>query len=991
MHKNHPHRNHHKVIILIFVLIVTFLGYGQNIHENLFREMRWRQIGPANFSGRIVDVEALETDFRHVMVASASGGVWKSSNAGTTWEPIFDDYNSASIGDIALCQENPNIIWVGTGEANNRNSVAWGDGIYRSTDGGKTFQHMGLADTYQIARIVMDPTHADVVYVAAIGNLWGYMGDRGLFKTTDGGQNWIKMTNGLPDDGKTGATDLVMDPEDPNTLYVAFYQRLRKPYRFDSGGPNGGIFKTTDGGASWVKLTRGLPEGDTGRIGLDICRSHPKILMALMEHEFQPRQESPEYENMALLGSGVYRSEDGGETWTYMNRYNNRPFYYSQIRINPLDDQRVYVLTTTIQLSEDGGRTFRTGGIEFEGGLDYHAMWIDPTNRDRYYLGKDKGLTLTFDHGETFILFDNMPIGQFYALGVDMRDPYYVYGGTQDNGTWGGPSFSKDVRGILTDSWWKLHWGDGMFIQVDPTDWRKIYTEAENGSFRRYDPVTRRVESARPNRNNIVNYADVITSRIEDRMDREGISQPFRFNWRAPLVMSPHNPQTLYLGGNHLFQTVDEGHHWKIISPDLSTNDPEKTNRDSGGLTRDVTGAETHCSITSISESPLIPGLIWVGTDDGNVQLTRDGGVHWEDVRKRVKWVPSGIWVSCIEASHFDAGTCYVTFDGHRNADFSTWIFKTTDYGKTWTRIINNIPHGHSMYVIREDIKNRNLLFAGSEFACFASFDGGGTWHRFMNNMPTVAFHDLVIHPRDGDLIAGTHGRSFWILDDITPLQQLNDEILQTEAHIFDQRCATLWEDASRGGVRGHLYFAGDNPPYIPENRNFVRGKLISGGLISYYLKSRQAGDVRIEIHDFTGQNRRTLFAAGESGINRVLWDLRFDPSDAQNRRYTRQMESLLDRISNIPSLSSHQQDWIKQARGLLQTAKSDKDLNQIREDLLDEFGDINALRRAFGNELRGNLGEPGDYLIKMNVEGKTVQGTITVREDPVLKGGNNN
>jgi hypothetical protein len=672
----------------------------------------------------------------------------------------------------------------------------------------------------------------------------------------------------------------------------------------------------------------------------------------------------------------------------YMNRYNNRPFYYSQIRINPLNDQRVYVLTTTIQISEDGGRTFHTGGIEFEGGLDFHAMWIDPTHGDRYYLGKDKGLTLTFDHGDTFILFDNMPIGQFYAVGVDMRDPYYVYGGTQDNGTWGGPSFSRDVRGILADSWWKLHWGDGMFIQIDPTDWRKVYTEAENGSFRRYDPLTRRVEFARPNRNNIVNYSDVISSRRDERGEREDGRPPFRFNWRAPLVMSPHNPQTLYLGGNHLFMTVDEGVHWKIISPDLSTNDDEKTNRESGGLTRDVTGAETHCSITSISESPVVPGLIWAGTDDGNVQVTRDGGARWENVRKRIKWISSDSWVSCVEASHFDPGTCYVTFDGHRSADFSTWICKTTDYGKTWNSISDNIPHGHSMYVVREDLKNRDLLFAGSEFTCFASLDGGKTWHRFMNNMPTVAFHDLVIHPRDGDLIAATHGRSFWILDDITPLQQLNDEILESEAHIFEQRPATIWEDASRGGVRGHFYFAGDNPPYIPENRNFVRGKLTSGGLVSYYLKLLHPGDVQIEICDFTGQKKRTLFASGEPGINRVLWDLRYDPSENQKRRFVQQMENLLTRIESMPALTSYQTDWIKQVRGLLQTAKSDRDLNQIREDLTDEFGHIFALRRAFGNALQGDPVEPGDYLIKMNVNGDTVQGTITVREDPILESG---
>ncbi|MFQ5865847.1 MAG: WD40/YVTN/BNR-like repeat-containing protein, partial [bacterium] len=883
------------LVSVLSIIFVTDAGFAQNIDKNLFKEMKWRCIGPANFSGRIVDVEALDSDFRHVIVASASGGVWKSINAGTTWEPIFDHYGSASIGDIAIFQKNPNIIWVGTGEANNRNSVAWGDGIYKSSDGGKTFENMGLKSTYQIARVITHPTDKDVVYVAAVGNLWGFSGDRGLFKTTDGGITWTKLTNGLPNDGKTGATDLVMDPSDPNTLYVAFYQRLRKPYRFDSGGRNGGIFKTTDGGRAWIKLAKGLPEGDTGRIGLAIYKKNPKIIMAIIEHGFQPKMYQEDYQNMALLGTGIYRSEDGGESWTFMNRYNNRPFYYSQIRINPLDDKRVYVLTTTIRLSEDGGKTFRRGELEFEGGLDFHAMWLDPNNKDRYYLGKDKGLTLTHDHGQTFVFFDNMPIGQFYAIGVDMRDPYYVYGGTQDNGTWGGPSFSKDVRGILTDSWWKLHWGDGMFVQIDPTDWRKVYTEAENGSFRRYNAETRRVEFTRPSPKNIVNYHEYITEETESSTNR--LPQQFRFNWRAPLVMSSHNPQTLYLGGNFLFKSNDGGYHWHIISPDLSTNDSVKTKRRTGGLTPDTTGAETHCSITTISESPLNPLLIWVGTDDGNVQITRNGGVTWTNVRENIPGVPEGIWVSCVEASHFEEGTCYLTFDGHRSDNFAVWIFKSTDYGKTWTKITNNIPSGQSMYVVREDLRNKNLLFAGSEFACFVSMNGGKTWTRFMNNMPTVAFHDLVIHPRDGDLIAGTHGRSLWILDDITPLQQLTDEILDSKAHIFENRPMTIWEDATRGGVRGHMFFAGENPPYIPKRENIVRAKLISGGLINYYLKSKPQKDVLMEITDITGKHRSRFTVSSEPGINRALWNLRFDPTPEQRQQFIERMEKAFDKL----------------------------------------------------------------------------------------------
>ncbi|MFQ5638028.1 MAG: hypothetical protein ACE5IR_08540 [bacterium] len=976
-------------LVLFASILLASTPFDQRSEQNLLRQMKWRSIGPANFSGRIVDVEALENDFSHVIVASASGGVWKSVNAGTTWKPIFENYGSASIGDIAIFQPNPAILWVGTGEANNRNSVAWGDGIYKSTDGGKTFQNMGLRDTHQIARVVTHPADENIVYAAAIGNLWGYTGDRGLFKTTDAGATWTKLTNGLPNDGKTGAIDLVIDPNEPNTLFVAFYQRLRKPYRFDSGGPNGGIFKTTDAGKSWKKLTHGLPEGDTGRIGLAIYRQNPNILMAIIEHGFQPNMYEEVYQKMEQLGTGIYRSEDGGESWRFVNRYNNRPFYYSQIRINPLDDQRVYVLTTTIRLSEDGGKTFRAGDLEFEGGLDFHAMWLDPSNQERYYLGKDKGLTLTHDHGKTFILFDNLPVGQFYAIGVDMRDPYYVYGGTQDNGTWGGPSFSKDVRGILTDSWWKLHWGDGMFIQIDPTDWRKVYTEAENGSFRRYDAGTRRVEFARPSPKNILNYKKFAVAKNDTAGNR--LPRQFRFNWRSPMVMSHHNPQMLYLGGNHLFKTIDQGEHWHIISPDLSTQDSIKYDPESGGLTRDVTGAETHGAITAFSESPLNPALLWVGTDDGNVQITRNGGEHWTNVRANILDVPEGIWVSCVEASFFEEGACYVTFDGHRSGNFSTWVFKTTNYGETWTNITHNLPDGNSMYVIRQDRKNPNLLFAGSEFACFVSLDNGETWERLMNNMPTVAVHDLVIHPRDGDLVAGTHGRGIWILDDMSPLQQLTDEILEKEAHIFENRPITIWEDATRGGVRGHMFFAGENPPYIPKRENIVREKMISGGLIHYYLKSKTKKEVVMEISDISGENRRRLVVTNEPGINRVLWDLRFEPTEKQRERFRALMNEFFEIFLRLPNLAKKERQWLQRQQKAFERAQTGEEFNQVRTDILNRYRYERSLRRVFGRRrflpgrLLGNLAEPGQYIVTLTAAGKTTRSMITVRRDPIL------
>lgn len=828
----------------------------------LLSTFRWREVGPANMGGRIVDIEAVEGDFATVFLASASGGVFRSDNAGTTWQPIFDRYPSASIGDIAIFQPDPSIIWVGTGEANNRNSVGWGDGIYKSTDGGATFSRMGLASTHQIARVVTHPTDPHIVYVAAIGHLWGYSGDRGLFRTTDGGITWTKLGGGLPDDGRTGATDLVMDPTDPNTLYVAFYHRLRRPWTFHSGGPNGGIFKSTDGGRSWRKLTNGLPGGETGRIGLAIHRRNPRILMAIVEAERRT--------DLTVPGSGIYRSEDAGESWRYVNTYNNRPFYYSQIRINPSNDQKVYVLTTRFMISEDGGRTLANGSEDQEIHGDFHAMWLDPDDENRYYIGADKGASLTHD-GRHFILFDNLAIAQYYRIGVDMRDPYYIYGGHQDNGTWGGPSFSRDARGILNDANWKLHWGDGQDVQVDPTNWRALYTETENGGFRFYDVETHRMEGRRPAASNVIGFAAMFG-------DSTSADSVFRFNWSAPLVMSPHDPSTLYLGGNHLFRTRSRGESWTIISPDLSKQEPEKIVRGkSGGITPDNTGAETHGSITTVAESPVVPGVIWVGTDDGNVQLTRDHGATWSNVRSRIRGVPDGIWVDRIEASHFDPATAYVTFDGHRSDIVRPWVFRTGDYGRSWREITNDLPRDQPVHVIREDRRNPALLFAGSETSVFASLDSGAHWIRINHGLPTVAVLDLVIHRRDADLIAGTHGRSIWILDDISPLQQLSPAVRAAAAHLFEQRPATLWENLSRGGQRGHDWFAGDNPPTIVPTSSLPRAQFRNSALISYYLKEPVAGAVLLIEDPRTGRSHRAALPAA-AGIHRYRWTLEFDP-----------------------------------------------------------------------------------------------------------------
>ncbi|MCH8961322.1 MAG: hypothetical protein IH820_08375, partial [Bacteroidetes bacterium] len=518
------------------------------------------------------------------------------------------------------------------------------------------------------------------------------------------------------------------------------------------------------------------------------------------------------------------------------------------------------------------------------------------TNRDRFHIGKDKGLTLTHDHGETFILFDNLPIGQFYRIGVDWRDPYYVYGGMQDNGTYGVASFSRDARGILNDSNWKLHWGDGQHIQIDPNDWRVVYTEMENGNSFRYDPLTHQISGMRPTPQTIENYEAV----IPDSMRQGG--REFRWNWTAPLVMSPHDPKTLFAGANHLFKTENGGEAWTIISPDLTTNDPVKRVRGrSGGLTPDNSGAERHCSITTVSPSPVEAAVIWVGTDDGNVQITRDGGHAWTNVRARIPGVPDGIWVSRIEASHFDQGTAYVSFDGHRSDRFEPWIFKTTDFGQTWMSLASDLPAGQVVRVVREDLRNPNLLFAGTEFAVFASFDGGHRWTRLMNNLPTVSVYDLVIHPRDGDLIAGTHGRSLWILDDITPLQQLTDDMRASHAHLFEQRPATLWQNTSRGGQRGHFWFAGENPPTLEPTSSLPRAGFRNTAFVTYYLGRQPSGTVRLEIADAARSLAHVAELDTAPGIHRYRWNLLFDPeplTEAQKQHVDAIFQRLLEQFS---------------------------------------------------------------------------------------------
>lgn len=946
------------ILIVLFFRITQLSAQTNTTH--LIQDMEWRNIGPANQGGRISDIEADLNDFTHVYIASASGGVWKSHNAGTTWTPIFDDYEVASIGDIALDPNDSETIWVGTGESNNRNSVSWGNGIYKSTDGGESFVNKGLASTHQIARVLVNPENSDDVCVCALGHLWGYTGDRGLYRSTDGGDTWNKSKNGLPDDGKTGCIDLVRDSKNPNILYTAFYHRLRQPWHFHSGGEQGGIYKSVDGGQSWKKLYQGLPAGPTGRIGLAIYEKNPNILMAIVEAE--------KTDTLGITGSGIYRSEDGGEHWTYVNTYNNRPFYYSQIRINPNDDQKVYVLTTSFRVSEDGGTTLRDGSEDQEVHGDFHAMWLDPKDKDRYYLGADKGLSLTHDHGQHFQLIDNLPIAQYYRIGFDMRDPYYVYGGLQDNGSYATASFARDARGILSDVNWKMHWGDGQDAVVNPTDWTDMYSSGENGGYYKYNPKTREIKRISPNPFNTTNAAQYAEGKNGDNEDN------MRFNWSAPLVLSPQDPTHVYVGGNHLYKSTDRGETWKIISGDLSTNDPiKRVKGKSGGVTPDNTGAETHCAISSIAPSEISAKVIWVGTDDGNVQVTQDAGRSWKNVRSNISGVPDGIWVSRIEASKFVDGRAYVSFDGHRSDRFDTWIFVTEDYGVTWRQIVRGFDRGETVRVIREDVKNPDLLFAGTETGVWFSIDRGGEWARLKMNMPTVSVYDIKIHPRENDLIVGSHGRSAWILDDISPLQQWDNTIGQKSIHVFEQKEATLWENLSRGGQRGHFWFAGDNPKTIKNTSTVPRAEFVNLAAINYYVGGSGKDSLTMHISDPSGSMSTVIKLPKEKGIHRYYWDRTFDADDLSMEDVA-QLDGILQSIVAQAGNST--------VRGIYNRFKKAKSSDEIRKIIAPLSSGYLSFK--FDDKFLIPVAKEGSYIVEMEDGNSMDKGILVIRADPM-------
>ena len=883
-------------------LITPTLARAQTALETAISHLEYRGIGPALMGGRIADIAVVESKPQVFYIATGTGGVWKTVNHGTSWTPLFDDQPTSSIGDVTLDQSNPNLVWVGTGEPQNRQSSGWGNGVYRSTDAGNTWRHMGLEGTKHVGRILIHPRNPDVVYVAAVGDLWGPNEERGVFRTQDGGETWEKV---LYIDEHTGAIDLAMDPGDPNTVFAAMYQRRRTGWGFNGGGPGSGLYRTFDGGDSWAEVTEGLPEGDKGRIGVDVFRQDGNVVYALVEAE--PRSADQGFGGGGGGGetkNGLFRSLDRGDSWEKMSSANPRPMYYSQVRIDPSNVDRIYLLGGSLMVSDDGGRTFRNDGAE-QIHVDHHALWIDPNDPDHLILGSDGGVTATWDGTAHWRMFDNLPLGQFYAIGYDMRDPYYVCGGLQDNDAWCGPSNTRSFHGIRHQDWYETVYGDGFFTIVDPTDSTIVYSESQGGNMNRYDLVTGEKIPMRP-----------ITG---PRADGD-TAKTYRYNWNSALQLSPHDPATVYLGANYLMRSRDRGMSWEEVGGVDLTQQIDRKELEIMGVPGSEPamsihdGTSNYGNITAFAESPLARGLLYVGTDDGNVQVSRDDGATWTNVADRIDGLPERTYVSRLEPSAHAEGRVYATFDGHRNGDYAAYVYVSEDYGENWSRISEGLPDGWSVNVITEHHRAPNLLFVGNEVGLFVSVDRGEGWVQLKNNLPVVPVDDILVHPRDNDLLVGTHGRSFWILADVTPLEHLSEEMLAEAGRVFpSERESIMWAERGDWPFTGATYSA-PNPPRGARIRYYLRdaqaapmaeeegeegdgngaagsagagagdqvgGGEPAGGAGGSPSENGQDADdndgFALQIADADGNHVRTLEAPGEAGINEVIWDWRFD------------------------------------------------------------------------------------------------------------------
>jgi len=795
------------------------------LDSNTFGGLEARSIGPAVMGGRIAALDAVWIDDRlTVYVGAATGGLWKSEDGATTFEPIFDDY-TMSVGAVTVDPNDPQTVWVGTGETWTRNSVSIGEGIFKTTDGGESWKNVGLPDSERIVSILVHPTESDTVYVCATGHLWDANDERGVYKTTDGGESWEPV---LQVDADTGCGGLAMDEQEPDILYAGMWQFRREPWFFTSGGPGSGLHRSTDGGETWERLTEGLPEGELGRIAVAVAPSRPNVVYATVEAE----------------DTGFFRSDDLGKSWTrkgHSSFAEGRPFYFSLIVVDPSDHNRVYKPGGTLALTTDGGEGFSP--IANQTHADHHALWIDPRNVQHLLLGTDGGLYESHDRGTSWTFRNSLPLSQFYQVSFDMERPYNVYGGLQDNGSWYGPSSTSTA--VMNKHWQNIGSGDGFHVYVDRADSDIVYLEWQGGRMQRVRKSTGETKDIQP---------------LEKKGDPD-----YRFNWNAAMHVSPNRDDTVYIGAQFVFRSRDRGDSWETISPDLTTNDPAKQRQgESGGLTIDNSTAENHCSIYRIAEEPGDENTIWVGTDDGNVQLTRDGGKNWTDVTGNIPGLPAHTWVTGIDPSPHDAGTAFAVFDGHRTGDRTPYVYRTTDRGNTWTSLVTDQIDGYAL-AIRQDLVNPDLLFLGTEFGLFVSLDGGAGWARFKGNLPRVGVRDIGIHPREHDLVLGTHGRGIQIIDDITPLRKLDDETLDAAGALLPSRVQTMTVPSST------QEFNGDD--------EFVGRAAGSGAMIAYYLKKRHMfGDLKIEIYDSQGKLITTLPTTKRRGLNRVAWSMRGRP-----------------------------------------------------------------------------------------------------------------
>jgi len=865
---------------LLIVLAVVFTANAQQLDMEKLKGIKPRSIGPAGMSGRVTAIDVVHDQPDVIYVGTASGGLWKSESGGIDWKPVFDDQKSMSIGAVAIQQNNPDVVWAGTGEGNPRNSLNGGYGIYKSLDGGKSWKLMGLEKTRHIHRIVVDESNPNTVYVGAIGSPWGEHPERGVYKTTDGGKTWEKV---LFVNNKTGCADLVVDPSNPNKIFAAMWEHRRKPWTFSSGGPGSGLYVTVDGGENWKQITEddGFPKGDLGRIGIAVSRINPKRVYALVEAE----------------DNALYRSEDGGYHWKKINsednQIGNRPFYYTEIYVDPKNENRLYTIFTYVNVSEDGGKSFEqlmpaygtTRGVH----PDHHAWWIHPDDPSYMIDGNDGGLNITHDRGQTWRFVENLPLAQFYHISIDNEYPYNVYGGMQDNGSWGGPAYVWKSQGIRNSYWQELAFGDGFDVVPDKDNSRYGFAMSQQGFVVKYDRETGHTKIVRPT------HPDP--------------DMRLRFNWNAAISQDPFDNSTLYFGSQFVHKTTDKGNTWEIISPDLTTNNPEKQKQaESGGLTIDATGAENNTTILAITPSPVEKGVLWVGTDDGLVQISRDGGESWTNVTDNISGMPDAGWVAQIKASTYNAGEAFVVVNNYRNFDYKPYLFHTKDYGKSWKNIVNESQVWNYTLSFVQDPEEPNLMFLGSEGGLYLSIDGGNNWTQWTEDYPKVSTMDLVIHPREHDLVIGTYGRAAYVIDDIRPIRAMAKEgksILDKKAVLFNPPDAYITLNQQPTGTR-----FGADAIYNGENR---RG----GAMLSYVVnapeekkdeesdkkkkkKEKENSDTEeakedkvkydslmLEIYNANGELIRTLKqkAPEDEGVNRMYWGLDEKGAERPSRR----------------------------------------------------------------------------------------------------------